>query len=559
MFQPPRPVDVQKHDSLTCVMDSPQLSTPPPTAQPLPSSASSSNTPSPALSLFSKGPTARSGSTASSVDSSPALRDSFENFSSSKRLLTDVKEDPLEREDAGMTDTSSNHSGTLPLQQYSSTSLNSPSVNNHRTGPFPSPPDPSTLTLPSAAHYNFSEDETTEVEFSANLSFKKRRAGDSPGLGVANRFGTRFPSVSRKWKSKTGASPKLSIITHSDAIRSRTNSVSSQLVSPALSAISKHESLLPSSPIPAGHEESSSDILVIHGPIDIGQAYAHIEEDRAQATTPLLPPIMTELSSKNLPIHSPLQSPTVAETQSLASSTTPSGTPQLPCLPSPPLSTKPSIASMRQRSRAGTILPSSEIPSLQMLDQQEDDGWSAKLGHANFTIYPEPYLPKVFDLETFKLLREDWDHARHSYAKHLARTGEHYGTTSKTYLLTEEKWASIDCRWKNNSADMSNALGHLIARSSGGDARSSDPTGSGTVLEQAPTKVVVPQIHDPTGKFPDMGDEDIVGPMAVAPSRGTALQHMVEPAMQSRLAKKRNFLRFISDILGRGVGGGLRT
>jgi hypothetical protein len=408
-----------------------------------------------------------------------------------------------------------------------------------------------------SAHYHFNEVDATEVQYSASSSFKKQRSGDSPLSITANRFGTRFPSFSKKWKSKTGASPKLSIITHSDPVRSRTNSVSSQLVSPALSVISKHESLLPSSPVQAGPDESSGDFGP--SPIDIEQANAHVEEDQGQATTPLLPPIMMELTSNNVFVQSPLQSPTVAETLSIPSSATPSGTPQLSCLPSPPLSTKPSNASIRQRSRAGTVVPSSEIPPLSMLGEGDDDEWSAQLGHANFTIYPEPYLPSILDVETFKQLRENWDHARHSYAKHLARTGEHYGTTSKTYLLTEEKWSSIDAEWKRNNAALTEALGPLVSRSSSGDAEMIYAARSSSVLEQPPTKVIVPTINDPSGKFPDMGDEDIVGPMAVGPSRARTMQQLVEPAMQNRLSKKRSFLKFISDILGRGIGSSPRT
>lgn len=116
MFQSPRREDVSKYDGLACDKSSPQLSTPQ-TSQPLPPSASSSDTTSPALSLFSKAHTAKSGSNASSIASSPALRDSFEIFTSSKRLLTDVKEEPLEREDADMTDVSSYHSGMSHFMQ----------------------------------------------------------------------------------------------------------------------------------------------------------------------------------------------------------------------------------------------------------------------------------------------------------------------------------------------------------------------------------------------------------------------------------------------------------
>lgn len=112
MFQSPRQLDTQDRDSLTCDMDSPQVSTPP-SSQPMPQSASSSDTTSPALSMFSKSHAARSGSNASSIASSPAMRDSFENFTPSKRFLTDVKEEPHEREDADMTDALNSHAGML--------------------------------------------------------------------------------------------------------------------------------------------------------------------------------------------------------------------------------------------------------------------------------------------------------------------------------------------------------------------------------------------------------------------------------------------------------------
>lgn len=305
-----------------------------------------------------------------------------------------------------------------------------------------------------------------------------------------------------------------------------------------------------------GTEESSLDIC--SSPTDIEEAIERVEKDRGKATTPLLPPMMMEMYSQNVPVQSPLQSPAVAETSSLLGSNTPTGTPRLNCLPSPPLSTKPSIASIRQRSRAVTVVPSSEIPALQILDECDDE-WSARLGHANFTIYPEPYLPNVFDMETFRQLREDWDQARHGYAKHIARTGEHYGTTSKTYLLTEKKWASVNAHWKHNNAAMTDTLETLVSHSSTSDLEISESTTSSKILEKLPTKVVVPKIHDPTGKFPDMGDEDIVGPMAVGPSRAMTVQHLIEPALQNRVSKKRNFFKFISDILGRGAGSGFRT
>lgn len=556
MFQCPQQIETQKDDIITCSMDPAQVSTPH-SSQPLPLSASSSDTASSASSFLSKGHPTRSGSNASSIASSPPVRDSLDIYNSSKRHLTDVKEEPLELQDAEMMEATGSQSGKLSSMHCMLAPADQMSGDEPIIASVQSPAHPSTPNSPSVAPYDFNENEAAEFQISAASSFKKRRSGDSPASAVANRIGTRFPSFSRQWKSKTGGSPKLSIITHTDTTRSRTNSVSSQLVSPALSVISKHESLLCSSPAQTGLEESSTEAG--SASVNIEEANAYFGQDEGQATTPLLPPIMMEISPFNMPVQSPLQSPTVAETPSSTSCATPSGTPQLSCLPSPPLSTKPSIASIRQRSRAGTVVPSSEIPPLQMLGEGDDDQWSVKLGHANFTIHPEPYLPKVFDMETFKQLRENWDQARHSYAKHLARTGEHYGTTSKTYLLTEEKWASIDATWQKNTAAMTDAIGPLVARSSSGEADGSDSPCSTNVLEQPPSRVIVPRINDATGKFPDMGDEDIVGPMAVGPSRAATMQQLIEPTVQNRLAKKRNFLKFISDFLGRGVGSGLRT
>merc|ERR1712093_94392 len=160
-------------------------------------------------------------------------------------------------------------------------------------------------------------------------------------------------------------------------------------------------------------------------------------------------------NTKQISMQSPLQSPSVAEAHDpFSGSVTPIdaiATPQLPGMPSPPLSTKPSISSFHRStvSRPGHLVPSSEIPPIVIADP--NDEWANKLGHANFTIYPEPYIPESFDLEACRQLRANWDLARCNYTKHLVRTGEHYGVTSKTYKLTEQKWAAIDAAWRNNN------------------------------------------------------------------------------------------------------------
>lgn len=271
------------------------------------------------------------------------------------------------------------------------------------------------------------------------------------------------------------------------------------------------------------------------------------EEDQGQATTPLLPPAMNGFFSSGLSLNSPLQSPTVAELTPPADSTTPDATPQFVSLPTPPLSTKPSLASVRQRSRAGTLVPSSEIPPLSMLGPGEGGLWERKLGHADFTISPEPYSPQTINAYTFRQFREDWDLARQNYAKHLARTGEHYGTTSKTFLLTEEKWSLVDSEWKQYNEELAalvNSIGPIEKDATNG----SRPDG---LLERPPPKVSFPTIHHPSGKFPDMGDEDIVGPMTVVPTRAKSSPRIAEPMIPTRTSKKRSFFRFLSDFLGR--------
>ena len=93
-------------------MDSSKPSTPQ-NSQTTSLSASCSETTSPCQSLFSRNHTARSGSAPSSIASSPAVGDAFEGFLTTKTLLTDVKEEPHEREDSDMQDTVAEHRGML--------------------------------------------------------------------------------------------------------------------------------------------------------------------------------------------------------------------------------------------------------------------------------------------------------------------------------------------------------------------------------------------------------------------------------------------------------------
>ncbi|KAI2622597.1 hypothetical protein GGS21DRAFT_346990 [Xylaria nigripes] len=339
---------------------------------------------------------------------------------------------------------------------------------------------------------------------------RRNRTGSVPVLkGLSHRLGSRLPSFSR-WKSPR----KLSTASSPNSDASSENRSMSRAASSRSSSVSGSNQPPPECsnepPYPPTPELSfleSSDSVSLPGPLDTSQADSvllSIQRERALATTPLLPPMMTSNSADYVAVkRSPLQSPTIA---------CPLGEePQSPLLLCPSLSTRPSISSIRQ------IMAPSELPP-------NPDSWSDLLGHANFTILPVPHKPEVAALTTLRKLREDWETARVNYTKHLVRTGEHYGLTSKTYNYTERKWAEIDRTWRRFHDEIVDAI-----------VASGEAAGCGKIGECIIT--TVPRM-DAEGKFPERGDEDIVGPM-------------VREAMMSSPERKRlGFWRNLSDRVG---------
>lgn len=116
---------------------------------------------------------------------------------------------------------------------------------------------------------------------------------------------------------------------------------------------------------------------------------------------------------------------------------------------------------------------------------EPDDEWTEKLGHANFTIHPEPYLPDIIDIESHGQFLANWKLARYNYVLDLERITEHYGSTSETFKWTREKWAAIEIIWENNYEFIADSLSYIALR--------------------------IPSLND--GKFPQPGNEGIVGPM----------------------------------------------
>ena len=402
-----------------------------------------------------------------------------------------------------------------------------------------------TYEYPSSPDYDLA-DGASDLDFALNPVVKRQRASDYPSMGFTSRFGTRFPSLSQKWRNKRANKPASIAdgMQETGPSRSRANSTRAPSLAGS-EAPDLKDYQLPPTPARSVFDDRGDDMPTAS--IDVQKANAHGEEPESEmkATTPLLPPILANVSTHldDVPYQSPLQSPTIADPDCPSGMHTPITTPQLPSLPSPPLSTKPSISSfhrgrgLSQLPSPTGLLPSSEIPPLPLAPTPHDS-WSDKLGHANFTITPEPYLPSSFDLTACKQHRLDWDLARSNYTRHLMRVGENYGATSRIYRLTEEKWASIDAKWKGNT-DL------LLSGTADAGFENALERESSQVAEPAPlTKL--PSLNGPKseGKFPKLGDEVIVGPME-------QIGHL---SQQKRSSKKRTFFKFLQGMLPGGAG-----
>lgn len=363
-------------------------------------------------------------------------------------------------------------------------------------------------------HFEYDMGFLSDGDTDAALQLSKHRSGaDSPLTGLTMRLGTRFPTLNR-WRSTKRrnraftAASEPSLEMPPALSRATSTSRSSSLSAPSRKFYDKaNEPPLPVTPALSFYEYASTESIpsVVAIDIDKPEVRESIERERGLATTPLLPPLLTEAPSissmRQSQQCSPLQSPTVA----------PQLSPELgppAAYSTPPLSSKPSISSFRP-----PLLTSLSTPVVAMSDVsvtipnllEQHDAWSDRLGHANYTILPRPYHPSTSDPSTLRMLRADWDLARVNYTKHIVRTGEHYGTTSKTYALTEAKWAETEREWKAAHDTLVERVATLFPECEA-------QLGWDRLQDDTPTSV--PRMVDAEGKFPDLGDEDIVGPMA---------------------------------------------
>ncbi|KAL8697373.1 MAG: hypothetical protein Q9201_007154 [Fulgogasparrea decipioides] len=483
-------------------------------------SSVSTDIPSPTTPTFSARSHSRLTSSTSSLASSPAMCESIDGFGVGKRPLTEVREEPHEPEhDYEMINSFTNSPPDLDSDIFA------------RAMP-PDFPISEADIFPSPSHYDLTDDHPSEPDFGPSPSAKRHRGDDFSLSGFTQRFGSRMPSLSRTWRQRKAVN--ISISTQACQERpSRANSSRTPSLANSFVETDNQDNTLPATPASvSAHRGIDSPVA----PIDIQRANPHDEEiePEVKATTPLLPPVMANLPTftKETPYLSPLQSPTVAEHDSF-STHTPADTPQLRSLPSPPLSTKPSVSSFhRQRALSHTtLMPTSDIPPLPMISAP--DPWADSLGHANFTITPEPYLPTHYDVEACKQLRTDWETARRNFSRHLMRTSEHYGATSRIHKLTAEKWAAVDAEWKRNT-DI------CLSRTADNGYEQALSQSQSSVAEPAPL-AILPSLSGPKseGKFPKLGDEDIVGPMEVVES---------PQQQQQRRSTKRSFFRFLQGV-----------
>ncbi|KAL8681689.1 MAG: hypothetical protein Q9186_002206 [Xanthomendoza sp. 1 TL-2023] len=542
----PQLIEARKHQERTLNIDTSTAATMGHPLQ-LSQSSTSSDYPSPTTPTFSARGHSRFPSSSSSLTSSPAMRDSLDPFGVGKRPLTEVREEPQEPDD-----------DYDMVDGFANSPPDPDGMSSHRPVPpasvmiiAPSPhadltaddfftlamqssfPISEADTLPSPAHYDLTD---AEPDFGPSPSAKRRRADDFSFTGFSQRFNSRMPSLSQKWRRRQTAN--ISISTQAFRERpSRANSTRAPSVANSVVEMDDQEYPLPPTPAmsASGHFGGDSPVVAM----DLHRSTAQEEElePDVQATTPLLPPVMANLTSlaRETPYQSPLQSPSIADPGPISLPHTPVDTPQLGSLPSPPLSTRPSISSIhRQRAHSHTtLLPTADIPPLPMLSMP--DSWADSLGHANFTIAPEPYLPTSFDVEACKQLRTDWETARRNFSRHMMRISEHYGATSRIHKLTVEKWATIDAEWKRNT-DV------CLSRTADNGYEQALCQSQSSIAEPAPL-VTLPSLNGPKseGKFPRLGDESIVGPMEVVASQ-------LQQHQQQRKSTKRSFFRFLQGV-----------
>lgn len=488
----PKPQDIDAD-----MIDSPYYMSPSPSHSHSRDSSAESMTSSPVTPTFSTRGHGRFPSSTSSLVTSPDSP-----VAAPKSTLDDLVEEPAERDDRASIVDADEELCICDTPLCAHRQSTTPQSSNTQL--------PTPEWTPGDDYFSDSD-----CQLSGEPVTKRRRSGEASSMdSFAHRLSRRFPSFRKRFPGPAPPTTTLSTASLRSAPHSRSASLrlkstrslvtsgvydSRNTTTPPFSPVSAHANDRSASP-----PRSRADSRATSQPRDIGLAATDEEPiDRQElSSTPLLPPTMTNyFSDSSEAMQSPLQSPTVAAPSIAASiANTPAGTPVIPGFSTPPLSTRASIASLNKPRSNHALQPSSEIPPLVIAE--ESDPWAIKLGHANFHIIPEPYLPDVCDSQSCSRLRDDWEAARVQYMRQAARTSEHYGPTSEIHKLTQQKWAEIDAEWRSNLEKAS-----AEAQANGGGNMPFQP-----LAETQPISKL-PSLQDPQrpSKFPAVSE--IVGPM----------------------------------------------
>ena len=372
----------------------------------------------------------------------------------------------------------------------------------------------------------------------ADLPFAKRRGSNRNSQdSLSNRFNRHWPSISKKWRERKSTTSSSGPNVRS-APPSRSSSFQGSFVQESLANYlgPLHAATSPTTPITSRPESTTSaaSVSAWHAFDNAFNASppAITEDpiDREQLnSTPLLPPLLTDMRNQaEEVVQSPLQSPSVALYSAPTSiAGTPVSSPQARALPTPPLSAKPSFASLGlgRVNHANHTYKAREDNEVETFEEY----WADQLGHSDYDINPKPYRPGRRDFASCQVLLENWKAARVEFIRHAADIREHYGPSSKVYKLTAEKWRGIDAQWRWNFEEASALAG----------VSSSDSS-----LRTLPEMQSAPDIpsleYDPRNpdKFLNVGKADMVGPMIQQQSK-----------VQQKPAKKAWFLKVLTDPL----------
>ncbi|KAF2863937.1 hypothetical protein K470DRAFT_261456 [Piedraia hortae CBS 480.64] len=293
----------------------------------------------------------------------------------------------------------------------------------------------------------------------------------------------------------------------------------SAIATPVRSApVSRASSVRPPHP-PGGHveapptpplspEQSRSDMLptspsIMDVAVSRPKPMADPIDRQANASTPLLPPfIMPTKGDPGESPLSPLQSPSIATGTQFSF-----------------LSPKTSNASFGEVRQAAPV-------------SERSDYWAAVLGHANFHIQPEPYMPAASTLDSLRQLLSDWDKASVAYMIRERQIDEHHGSRSQVLKHAQEKWAEINAQWRAyyNRVEREAAEKGEIERY------------KRTPADQQSTVAAMPTLVDPKqpSKFPLVNEADVVGPMVKYTTR---FPLPIAPSSPKRTA----FVRLLTD------------